>query len=61
MLSSQNSSKKETVLQALIRIRYNPDRKKYFLTQAEATVGKKAGYDTRSKAEKARLRLTLAR
>jgi len=43
-----------------IRLRYNPHRKRYFLTQGDV-VGTKNGYDTYAKAEKARLRLTLAR
>lgn len=45
----------------MIRIRYNPDRKRYFLIQGDAVVGTKNGYDTRVDAEKARLRLALAR
>ena len=45
----------------MIRIFYNPHRKRYFLIRGDAVVGTKNGYDNRETAEKARLRLTLVR
>lgn len=47
-------------MQPLIRIRYNPDRRRFFLMQGDVVVGQKQGYDNRDKAEKARLNLTLS-
>ncbi len=43
----------------LVRIRYNPDRKRYFLIRGDQIVGTKNGYPNRDAAEKARLQQTL--